>query len=75
MVMFVKTKDVLKSQTHVTHPHVVPVQLAHQIALEIQFVGKTKHSQYKVLNSNYKRRDMANIFINVFLITLGANQV
>ena len=41
-VMYVKTKDVLRNQIHVTH---LPVALglhAHQIVLEIQFAGKIK---------------------------------
>ena len=45
MAMFVKTKDVSKSPTHVIHPLVVPVQLVLQTALEIPFAGKLYDQQ------------------------------
>ena len=38
--MFVKTKDVWKNQTHVTHRLADQEQHVLQIVLEIQFVGK-----------------------------------
>ena len=41
-VMYVKTKDVLRNLIHVTHLPAVQGQHAHQIVLEIQFVGKIK---------------------------------